>query len=130
MSDIEEKNIQPSPRITFEIDPKRHPLQKTLRKLDKNVDEAINVVLEVIANTELDPKTRLQAAQYLIDTKLKINSEISKEVLSRQIAEVKMLQAQQPKQMKTVVPEEDDEEEGTIASFQPNVILKVDTNTL
>lgn len=117
-------------RVTFQMSRNKHSLTKTLKKLDKNVDKALEVVLEVIADVEADPKIRLQAAQYIIDTKVRIDDTINKEILSRQIAEVKMLQAQQPKQMKTVVPDDDDEEETAGAIFSPGTILRVDTNTL
>lgn len=117
-------------RVTFQMSRNKHSLTKTLKKLDKNVDKALEVVLEVIADAEADPKIRLQAAQYIIDTKVRIDDTINKEILSRQIAEVKMLQAQQPRQVKTIVPEDGEEEDTVQARFEPNCILRVDTNTL
>ena len=33
--------VEAAPRITFIADPKKHPLAKTLKKLDKSLDEAI-----------------------------------------------------------------------------------------
>ena len=117
-------------RVTFQMSRNKHSLAKTLKKLDKNVDAALSVVLEVIADPEADAKVRLQAAQYIIDTKVRIDDTINKEMLTRQIAEVKMLQAQQQKQVK-VVSEDTDEEGDTVqARFEPNCILRVDTNTL
>lgn len=115
-------------RITFAIDLKKHPLAKTLKKLDKDLDTAMMIVLEAMQDQDLDAKTRLTAAQYWIDKKIAISQEIAKETLARTIAEVRMLQATQPKGPK-VVEEEDDDETPSV-SFQPNVILAVDAKNI
>ena len=134
-TDIEETKVKvpakmepAESRITFQIDPKRHPLSKALKKLDKDMEKAMAIVLEVMQNTELDAKTRLTAAQYWVDTKIKVNQEIAKEILARQIAEVRMIQATQVKAPKLV--EEDDEDDTPRALFSPQLILKVDATKI
>ena len=86
------------------------------------------IILEAMQDQDLDAKTRLTAAQYWIDKKIAISQEIAKETLARTIAEVRMLQATQPKGPK-VVEEEDDDETPSV-SFQPNVILAVDAKNI
>lgn len=83
-------------------------------------------MLEVLGDDKMDPKTRLVAAQYLLDTKIKLNESISKEVLARQISQVRMLQASQPKRAVDV----EDEDEKTAPVFLPNVILSVDATNI
>ena len=114
-------------RVTFAIDPKKHPLSRTLKKFEKNFDAALEVVLQVLSDPTVDTKTRLQAAQYIVDTKLEITKEISKEILGRQIAEVRMLQSMQPRTAK-VVGEEDDAQPSAI--FSPQTILKIDSQNV
>ena len=119
--------MEPAPQITFEIDPKRHPLQKTLRKLDKNLDLAMETVLAALLSEDLDMKTKLDAAKWWTETKIKVSQEVSKEVLTRQIAQVKMLQAMQPQ--RKIKDVEDDEDEQPTAIFSPQHILSVPTTT-
>ena len=132
-TDVESKpaklpaKMEPAPQITFEIDPKRHPLQKTLRKLDKNLDLAMETVLAALLSEDLDMKTKLDAAKWWTETKIKVSQEVSKEVLTRQIAQVKMLQAMQPQ--RKIKDVEDEEDEQPTAIFSPQHILSVPTTT-
>jgi len=123
---VKKPKMTPAPQVSFEIDIKRHPLSKTLKKLDSHIDEAIAVVLKVLADPATDAKTRLVAAQYLLDTKIKLNLEMSKEVLTRQIAQVRLLQSQQPVKIKDV---EEDDDSRPIVKFEPSVILSMERTT-
>ena len=124
-----QNNIVPAGQISFEISPTKHNLNKLLKKLDKNLDEAIVVVMDIIRDAEADPKTRLQAAQYLIDAKVKVSSEINKEILTRTIAQARQFTASQPKlSIKDVT--EDDEDARPLAQFVPDIIKVVNATNL
>lgn len=119
--------MEPATRVTFVQDPKRHPLAKTLKRIDKTSDEALEFLAEVMRDVEAPLKERMTAAQFVVDRKIQIANEINKDNLSRMVAEARLIMAQQPKQIKQV--EEEGEDTQPRALFNPNVILDVNKCT-
>lgn len=133
MSDKEDTPIvtPADARIAFLQDPKKHPLAKTLKKLDKNLDDAIDLLINYIGNPEMDPKERKDAAKFLIEKKIEISEAINKDTLSRMVLEAKQVQSQMQMRVGTMKPKdvtpEDDDEVPQKARFVSNMILKAET---
>lgn len=68
---------------------KTHELSKLAKRLDKVSDGAIDVIVETMNNPKTDPKLRVACATTLTDMHIKVNDIISKDQLTRQIAELK-----------------------------------------
>lgn len=108
-------------RITFI---KKNNLSKVLRRVDKSTEKAISFLEGVMLNEDNDIKTRLQAATYLLDKRVAISESVSRDNLSRCVAESRLLLAQQAvqqKRIKDVVGEDDDEH--SVPQYLPSVIL-------
>lgn len=114
----------PGSRLTALQDPKKHPLARTLKSLDKTTEEALSYLAEVMRDKEIPSKERVAAAQFLIDRKIQVAQEINRDSLSRIIAESRMLIAESATRKEKTVGE--DEEGGSPrVSFDPTTILKV-----
>ena len=119
--------MMPAGQITFQIDPKKHAqFGKMLKKLDRDVDAMLDYVKEVAQDAEASRETRLKAAQYYVDKAVELKKEVAKEVLTRQVAEVRMMQAAQPKK---IVDVEEDNDMPQVR-FEPSVILAVDATNI
>ena len=118
--------MEPAQRLTFMQDPKRHNLAHTLKKLNKTSDEALDFLADVMRDTGAPLKERMTAAQFVVDRKIQIASEINKDNLSRLVAEARLIIAQQPKQIKQV---EEEGEETPRAIFSPSTILSIEKVT-
>ena len=129
------------PKVPVKMEPaetkltlaRKNDLTKMLKSLEKVTPEAIKVMTEIIQDPTSDPKVRADMVKTALDMRLKISQEISKDQLTRTLGEHKMRMGEKmlaaPK-VKTV-SEDDDEEDNTVqARFEPNCILRVDTNTL
>ena len=66
------------------------------------------------------------SAEGIVDKAVELKKEVAKEVLTRQVAEVRMMQAAQPKKI-VDVEEEDDTPQ---ILFTPSVILAVDATNI
>lgn len=109
-------------RITFA---RKNDLQKVMRKLDKSVDKAIEFLEQVMLDEEMDSKQRVDAAKFIVDRKIQISDTISKDNLSRCIAESRLLLATQAVNSKRIkdVGDSDDEEGYQTPKYCPDMIL-------
>ena len=104
------KMVAANSRITFA---RKHDLVKASKQADKGVISAINYLAELIGNEDADPKLRYEAAKCLIDSKIKMSAEISKDQLTRTIAEAKLI-TDMRNPTKTVNDEYNPEVEGNV----------------
>ena len=110
-------------RITFA---RKNDLVKTLKKIDKSVDAAIDFLEEVMLDSNNDVKVRIEAAKFIIDKKQAISAEISKDQLSRTLAESRqILQQASLAKPKSITSDDEDEDDTPRVEFQPNVIVDV-----
>lgn len=68
---------------------KVHELAGLAKKLDKVSDGAIDVIVNTMNDPKTDPKLKVTCATTLADMHIKVNDIISKDQLTRQIAEIK-----------------------------------------
>lgn len=68
---------------------KRHELDDLLKHLDKVTLEAVDFLVETMHDVNQERKVRVACADKLIDYKINISEAISKDELTRQIAEIK-----------------------------------------
>ena len=113
----------PGSRLTALQDPKKHPLLKTLKKLDRTVDEALEILADIMRDSTADVSNRRQAAQFLVDRKIQVAQEINKDSLARVIAESRMLLAEK-QAMREKVIEDNEEDDSPLVGYEPTVILK------
>ena len=113
----------PGSRLTALQDPKKHPLLKTLKKLDKTCDEALEILADIMRDSTADVSNRRQAAQFLVDRKIQVAQEINKDSLARVIAESRMLLAEK-QAMREKVLDDDEGEDTPLVGYEPTVILK------
>lgn len=66
-----------------------HPLKKLLASLTKESEDAIEVILKIMNDKEVDDKTRLAAASKLLDLQRQVAQDINQDELQRLIANVK-----------------------------------------
>lgn len=81
-------------------------LEQLLKQLTKASNNAVQLLTELVNDTEQDKKTRIDAAKYLIDKRIEVSNAISKDTLTRLVAEHKINGA--PKNLKTINSEEDE----------------------
>lgn len=72
-------------------------LTKTLKKLGKHTDEAINFLSQMMMDEKADPKLRMQAAEFLISKGIELSKEQTKTSLALMV-----LQQRQNQSMKVV----------------------------
>lgn len=68
---------------------KKHELADLLKSLEKATPAAVELIVETMNNTQTEPKLKVACATALIDMQLKVSAEISRDGLTRQIAEIK-----------------------------------------
>lgn len=68
---------------------KKHELTDLSKKLDTVTEDAIDLIADVMRDEKCTRKERLECARTLIDYKVSITDQISKDELNRQIAEIK-----------------------------------------
>ena len=110
---------------------RKNDLTRMLKKVEKSTDKALDFLEAVMMDEENDLKTRVQAAQYLVDKRVQISDNISKDALSRCIAESRMVLAMQATQQRVSKfagsgNAEEDEDEDAQPVYVPNMILKND----
>lgn len=79
--------VEPAGKLTFN---RKNDLVKTLKKLDKQTDAAIDFLTGVMIDDENELKVRMDAAKFLIEKKVQISESISKDQMSRMLAEIKL----------------------------------------
>lgn len=105
--------------INFE---RKNDLVKTLKKLDKSVDAAIEFLDGIVRDVDEDKSTRMKAAQFIVEKKIAISESVSKDALSRAIAASRVLIASQTTKKEKAV--EDEDEDTPLVGYEPTVILK------
>lgn len=68
---------------------KKHELADLLKKLEDVSDEAVDVVVGTMRSSDSSPKMKSECATMLLTLQIKVSDTISKDQLTRQIAEVK-----------------------------------------
>ena len=71
---------------------KKHELASLLKEIEKGSSEAVDLLVCTMNSDgdKVDLKTKLECAKILLDLQIKVSSEISKDQLTRQIAEIKV----------------------------------------
>ena len=108
-----EKMIPADGRITFV---RKHDLQKISRQANQGAKDALDYLQEIMKDEAADPKLRLDAAKYLVESNIKIATEINKDQLTRMIAEAKLIGAM-GQQTKTIGDETSNEKTAVIVDF-------------
>ncbi len=76
---------------------KKHELDDLLKRVQKGSVEAVDLIVATMADTEkVSLKTRLECAKLLLEIEIKVSAEISRDQLTRQIAELKANPPQLP----------------------------------
>jgi hypothetical protein len=68
---------------------KKHELADLMKQLDRITPDAIEELGNALTNDKLPLKDRLRIAEVVIDMKIRVADQISKDELTRQIAEIK-----------------------------------------
>ncbi len=100
-------------RITFV---RKHDLQKISRQANQGAKDALDYLQEIMKDEAADPKLRLDAAKYIVESNIKIATEINKDQLTRMIAEAKLIGAM-GQQTKTIGDETSNEKTAVIVDF-------------
>ena len=70
---------------------KKHELAKMLKLLDKASEDAIDIIVQTMTSTvpEVTHRMKMDCAKALLDLQLRVSTEISRDELMRQMAEIK-----------------------------------------
>lgn len=70
---------------------KKHELAGLLKALENGSVDAVELIVETMnsKSDDISLKTKLECAKSLLDMQIKVSAEISKDSLTRQIAEIK-----------------------------------------
>ena len=82
-----------------------HDLMKLLRSLNKESQNAVNTLVELL--TCHDPKVKLGAAEKLLTMQKDVAESINKDNLQRMIAQLRLNPNTDPEEMKAISEEED-----------------------
>lgn len=69
---------------------RKHELADTLKQLDRVTPDAVDLIAEAMNDVKETRKNRVEFAKYLLDVKIRVAETISKDELTRQIAEIKV----------------------------------------
>lgn len=87
--DKEQNTVVPAgARISFL---KKNTLERTQKKLARSVDKAILYLETVVLDDKADPKSRLDAAKFIVTATKDYNESISRDQLARLVSESKQL---------------------------------------
>ena len=86
---------------------KKHELQKLLNSLERATPQAVDLIVETMNsdNEIITTKMKLECAKSLLELQIKVSTEISRDQLTRQIAEIKVnglsrpLEGNEPKKL-------------------------------
>ena len=84
-------------KICLIRDEKTSNLYKTLKKLDKNVINAIEFLSSVVVDEKAPMKDRIDCAKTILEKKIQVSDSINKDQLSRLVTQMKISLAVQPK---------------------------------
>ena len=114
--------------LSFLTDPRKHPLMKTLKLIQKEIPDAVNVIAATMMKDETDTKLKVECAKTLIQMQKEIVDMQQKEWLARLTQEVRknMLSNTKPN-MKNIgkSSDEDDDDEDNIPIYRPDIVLDV-----
>ena len=116
-------------RITFA---RKNDLSKILKRLDPQIDEAIDFLSTVMNDADQEMKIRVDAAKYIIDKRVEVSESISRDHLSRTLGEAKLLMAEKAAMIAAspkAIQNSEDEEEKTEVRYCPDVIIDVSKTT-
>jgi hypothetical protein len=85
---------------------RKHELADLLKQVEKGSKDAVELIVETMNATDekVSLKTRLECAKALLDLQIKVSDTISRDELTRQIAEIKAQGLKIP-----LVPDDDDD---------------------
>lgn len=122
---VEQDNVS----LSFLTDPKKHPLMKTLKLIQKEIPEAVNVIATLMMKDETDSKLKVECAKTLIQMQKEIVDMQQKEWLARLTQEVrKNISMNTKPNMKNIggnVDGEDDDDEDSVPIYRPDIVLDV-----
>lgn len=84
----------------------KNELTRTLKRLSKEADKAIDFLSEVMNDPAQDIKVRVDCAKELLSKRVDVSKEISKDMLTRLLAETKYTQTP-VKGLKDITPTEE-----------------------
>ena len=122
---VEPENVS----LSFLTDPKKHPLMKTLKLIQKEIPDAVSIIASTMMKDETDSKLKVECAKTLIQMQKEIVDMQQKEWLARLTQEVRknMLSNTKPN-MKNIgksSDEDDDDDEDNIPIYRPDIVLDV-----
>ena len=130
--EVDEKQLpatKETAEYSFLIDEKKHNLTKAHKAIDKEVMDAIAYLGTIVRDDSRPTDIRMKAAKDIIDSKLKIADAQNKEFLQRLVAETRKNIAAQPRQLKNVSSDDEDDELQTPV-YTPNVIVDLGNTKL
>ena len=128
--DIEQEDkgqiqLVPATSINFT---RKNDLVKTLKRLDKELESAFKLLEDIIEDETVDKKIKVDCAKFLIEKRIAVSDNISKDQLSRAIAQSRLLLAEKATQYKTKnagsgSAGDEEEDEDSQPMYLPGVVL-------
>lgn len=118
--------VSPVTNISFLTDPKKHPLMKTLKLIQKEIPDAVRVIAETMLKEETDPKLKVECAKTLVAFQKDIVDMQQKEFLQRLVNEVrKNTGGNSAAQRMRNINNDDDEDDSPTPVYRPDIILDI-----
>lgn len=112
--------MEPAHKVSFIIDPRKHPLAKAIKELDAHFSESVAIIAAIAKDPTADVKERKDAAKFLVETKIDLEQNRAKDILARAVAQTRLDQMQAPRMDPKDV--EDDEDRPQRAAFVNDVL--------
>ena len=114
--------------LSFLTDPKKHPLMKTLKLIQKEIPDAVSIIATTMMKDETDSKLKVECAKTLIQMQKEIVDMQQKEWLARLTQEVrKNISMNTKPNMKNIGGngEGEDDDEDSVPIYRPDIVLDV-----
>ena len=114
--------------LSFLTDPKKHPLMKTLKLIQKEIPDAVSIIATTMMKDETDSKLKVECAKTLIQMQKEIVDMQQKEWLARLTQEVrKNISMNTKPNMKNIGGNEEgeDDDEDSVPIYRPDIVLDV-----
>ena len=123
---VEPENVS----LSFLTDPKKHPLMKTLKLIQKEIPDAVSIIATTMMKDETDSKLKVECAKTLIQMQKEIVDMQQKEWLARLTQEVrKNISMNTKPNMKNIGGngewEDGDDDEDSVPIYRPDIVLDV-----
>jgi len=121
---VEPENVS----LSFLTDPKKHPLMKTLKLIQKEIPDAVSIIATTMMKDETDSKLKVECAKTLIQMQKEIVDMQQKEWLARLTQEVrKNISMNTKPSMKNIGGngEGEDGDEDSVPIYRPDIVLDV-----